>query len=119
MSMAQPQHERISLCFAREEEYKFDLFFIDICSWATKEQTNFAWKVATIALLEGWTLKSRKEEEESDIVASLCHSIQFRVKFWREEKSCFEFFPADVAKFDTSLLVSSEQAVASGSSSSA
>ena len=118
--MPMPQHKRISLCFAREGELKFDLFFIYICSWATKEQVDLAWKVATIALLEGWTLKNRKEYEESDTVASLCHSLRFGVKFWREEFSYFEFFPADVAKFDHSLLESAvKQAVASGSSLSA
>jgi len=105
-----PEHKSTMLSFVRKQEkpYELDFLFIHIGSWATKEQLDLAWKMATIASIEGWTLQSRKERKiMDDAVARLCHSIQFRVKLWGEEKSYFDFFPAQVATLDHSLLESS------------
>lgn len=104
------QHKRIDLTFSRKEEkpFRLDFFHIQTSSWATKEQLDFAWKIATIATLEGWVLKNRQENEESDIIAKYCHSLRFGVDLWKKESSSFFFLPADnVATFDCSFLKSS------------
>lgn len=117
-----PQHKGTRLFFSRREEkpYGLHFFHVYIGSWATEKQWNLAWKVATIAYLEGWTLESRDETEESDIVASSCPSLRFNVDLWDQEELTSNFSPADAATFNSSLLERVvKQTVASGSGLSA
>jgi len=94
------------LSFVRKQEkpYELDFLFIHISSWATKEQLDFAWKIATIAFIEGWAFESREEKEESDIAPSTYLSLRFSVDLWRKEKLESNFHPADVATFNSSVL---------------
>lgn len=119
-------HKRTRLFFTRDSDKgenlstAFDAFFVEISTWAFKNQVNIAWKMATIAYLEGWTLESREETEECDIIALLCPSIRFNVYFYRGDEFRHEFLPAEKAMFDYSLLERVvEQEVASGSGLSA
>lgn len=100
------QHKSTMLTFARrqEEPYELDFLFIRIGSWATKQQLDLAWKIATIAFIEGWTLESREEEEESDIAARIYISLRFFVDLWRKKELESNFRPADVATFNSSVL---------------
>lgn len=101
------QHKRTHLFFSRTEENPFGIHFfhIHLASWATKQQLDVAWKMTTIAQLEGWTLESRDEREiKRDIVADICPSLHFLVDLWGQEKLDSNFFPADVATFDHTLL---------------
>lgn len=104
-----PQHTETYLFFTRKSEagesYRLDFFFVTIASWATKEQVNFAFKMATIAVVEGWSLEERKVKEESfDFASSIYHSLRFSVSPWQGEKLSFSFHPADQATFNSSVL---------------
>lgn len=100
------QHKTTSLFFVRkqEEPYELDFLHIHISSWATKEQLDLAWKMATIASIEGWALESREEKEESDIAVRIYRSLRFFVDRQGKEKLESNFHPADVATFNSSVL---------------
>ena len=102
-------HTETCLHFTRRsgvgESYRFDSFFITVASWATQEQANLAWKVATIAAAEGWSLEERKEAEESfENAPRIYPSLCFSVHPMREERVAFTFYPAQAATFDHTLL---------------
>ena len=102
-------HTETCLHFTRRsragESYRFDCFFITVASWATEKQAQFAWKLAAIACLEGWTFEERKETEQSfENAPRIYHSLCFSVHPWQGERVAFTFYPADAAKFDHTLL---------------
>ena len=102
-------HTETCLFFTRKngagESYELDCFFITVASWATEKQAQFAWKLATIAVAEGWTFEERKETEESfNLAPRIYSSLRFSVAPWQGKRLSFNFYPADAAEFDHTLL---------------